>query len=59
MKNSVRFSDFISKVPAVLNADLMGVEEIRAILQEGFDDTNAGRLQYARTAFAKFRDNLS
>lgn len=42
--------------PTVLNADLMTSEEIHAKLQEGYDDVQAGRVQDAVSAFAKFKE---
>ena len=41
-----------------MNTDEMTAKEIRALLQEGLDDINAGKVQDASEAFAKFRESL-
>ena len=40
----------------VINADLMTDEQIHEKLQKGYDDMQAGRIQDAASAFAKFRE---
>ena len=41
-----------------MNTDEMTAKEILALLQEGLDDINAGKVQDASEAFAKFRESL-
>ena len=47
----------LPKAPQSVNADMMTHDEIRAKLQEGYDDVKAGRVQDAANAFAKFRES--
>lgn len=47
----------LPKAPPSINADLMTVDEIRAKLQEGYDDIKAGRVQDAKTALEKFKES--
>ena len=44
------------KAPNNINTDLMTVDEIRAMLQEGYEDIIADRVQDASVAFSKFRE---
>lgn len=44
------------KAPDTINADLMTTEELYAKLQKGYDDIEAGNVQNAANAFAKFRE---
>lgn len=57
LTGGIPFTVTLPKAPVSINADLMSVEEIHAKLQEGYDDMNAGRVQDAASAFAKFREN--
>lgn len=56
LTGGIPFSLTLPKAPESVDADLMSVEEIRAKLQEGYDDIKADRVQDAAFAFAKFRE---
>ncbi len=43
------------KAPNSSNMDSMTIEEIHAKIQKGYDDIEAGKVQNAAGAFAKFR----
>lgn len=47
----------LPKVPGEMDADLMTKEELHAKLQKGYEDLQAGRMQNAGDAFAKFRES--
>ena len=47
----------LPKAPNSINMDLMTVDEFHAKLQRGYDDIEAGKVQKAADAFAKFREN--
>ncbi len=57
LTGGIPFAITLPNAPTVLNADLMTSEEIHAQLQKGYDDVQAGRVQDAASAFAKFREN--
>ena len=46
---------FISKLPAELNAEKMSAQELRAKLQKGYNDIEAGRYQDAAATFVEQR----
>ena len=46
----------LPKAPASVNADLMTNEELRAKLQRGIDDMEAGNTRDAAAAFQSFRE---
>ena len=46
----------LPKAPASVNADLMTNEELRAKLQRGIDDMEAGNTRDAAPAFQSFRE---
>lgn len=46
----------LTKAPNAINANLMTVDEIHVMLQEGYEDIVAGRIQDASAAFAKFTE---
>lgn len=56
LTGGIPFTVALPKAPPSVNADLMTTEEIRAKLQEGYEDMKAGRVQDAAVAFAKFRE---
>lgn len=56
LTGGIPFAVTLPKAPDCINADLMTVDEIHDMLQEGYDDIAAGRVQDASTAFAKFRE---
>lgn len=51
------FAVALPKAPDAVNMDLMGAEELHAKLQKGYADIEAGNVQKAASAFAKFREN--
>lgn len=59
LTGGIPFDVTLPNAPTVLNADLMTAEEIHTKLQEGYDDIQAGKVQDAVFAFAKFKENHS
>lgn len=57
LTGGIPFSVSLPKAPDSMNADLMTEEELHEKLQKGYDDIDAGRVQNAAEAFAKFREN--
>ncbi|MCM1087178.1 MAG: hypothetical protein NC419_03410 [Muribaculaceae bacterium] len=55
--NPILFAVTLPKVPDIINADRMTIEQLHAKLQKGYDDIGAGRVQNAEKEFAKFREN--
>ena len=56
LTGGIPFAVTLPKAPDVINADLMTDEQIHEKLQKGYDDRQAGRIQDAASAFAKFRE---
>lgn len=56
LTGGIPFEVALPKAPQSINMDLMSTQEIRAKLQEGYDDMRAGRVQDAASAFAEFRE---
>ena len=56
LTGGIPFAVTLPKAPDVINADLMTDEQIHEKLQKGYDDMQAGRIQDASSAFAKFRE---
>lgn len=56
LTGGIPFEVALPKAPQAINMDLMSTQEIRAKLQEGYDDMRAGRVQDAASAFAEFRE---
>lgn len=54
LTGGIPFAVTLPKVPDAINMDCMTSDEIHAKLQKGYDDVEAGRIQHAETAFAKF-----
>ena len=57
LNQGIPFTIAIPNAPKSMNTDEMTAKEIRALLQEGLD-INAGKVQDASEAFAKFRESL-
>lgn len=57
LTGGIPFAVTLPKAPDVLNMDLMSSDQIHAKLQRGYDDVEAGNVQQAAGAFAKFREN--
>lgn len=55
LTGGIPFAVTLPKAPETINADLMTVEKLQAKLQKGYDDIEAGNVQSAAEAFAKFR----
>ena len=49
-------SDRVAQISAVLNADAMSIDQLRAELMEGIKDMQAGNVRDAKEAFTKFRN---
>ena len=56
LTGGIPFSVSLPKAPATVNADAMSTEQLRMELMAGYDDLQAGNVQDAGEAFAKFRD---
>jgi addiction module RelB/DinJ family antitoxin len=56
LTGGIPFAVTLPKAPEAVNADLMTAEEIHAKLQKGYDDMEAGNVQNAAEAFARFRE---
>lgn len=57
LTGGIPFTVTLPKAPDEINADLMTDEQIHTKLQKGYEDMEAGRVQNAARAFAKFREN--
>ena len=57
LTGGIPFAVTLPKAPNTINADFMTTEDIQAKLQKGYDDIEAGKVQNAATAFAKFRES--
>lgn len=57
LTGGIPFAVTLPKAPVSVNADLMTSEELHAKLQRGYDDIEAGNVQNAAEAFARFREN--
>jgi len=58
MVGGIPFAVTLPKAPEPINADLMDSNELREKLEKGYADFEAGRVQNAAEAFAKFREKL-
>ena len=56
LTGGIPFAVALPKAPASVNADLMTNEELRAKLQRGIDDMEAGNTRDAAAAFQSFRE---
>ena len=57
LTGGIPFAVTLPKAPDAINADAMTVADIHAKLQKGYDDIEAGNVQNAASAFAKFRES--
>ena len=57
LTGGIPFAVSLPKAPAALNADDMTEAELRAALQAGYDDAEAGNVRDASSAFFAFRDS--
>lgn len=58
LTGGIPFSVSLPKAPASINAETMTADQIRDLLEEGFEDMRNGNVQDASTAFKKFKDSL-
>ena len=56
LTGGIPFSVSLPKAPTAVNADAMGADQLRMELMAGYDDLQAGNIQDAGDAFARFRD---
>ena len=56
LTGGIPFSVSLPKAPAVVNADTLSTDQLRMELMAGYDDLQAGNVQDASEAFARFRD---
>lgn len=57
LTGGIPFAVTLPKAPDSINTDFMTDEEFHAKLQKGYDDMQAGKMQNAENAFAKFRES--
>ena len=57
LTGGIPFAVTLPKAPDTINADLMTPTELHIKLQKGYDDIEAGKVQDAKSAFAKFRES--
>lgn len=57
LTGGIPFAVTLPKAPDTMNADLMTTAELHAKLQKGYDAVEAGNVQNAESAFAKFRES--
>lgn len=56
MIGGIPFSVTLPKAPVSVNADLMTIDEIHAMLKEGYSDIEKGNVHDTATAFQRFRE---
>lgn len=56
MTGGIPFAVTLPQAPAAVSTDMMSTQQLRAALQEGYDDMNAGNVEDASAAFARFRE---
>lgn len=56
LTGGIPFAVSLPKALPAVNANLMNAAEIHVKLQEGYEDIEAGKVQEAASAFAKFRE---
>ena len=57
LTGGIPFPVSLPKAPAAVNADAMSTDQLRMELMAGYDDLQAGHVQDAGEAFARFRDS--
>lgn len=57
LTGGIPFPVTLPKAPDIINMDLMTKAEIHAKFEKGYDDIEAGNVQNAASAFAKFRES--
>ncbi|MGI6095440.1 MAG: type II toxin-antitoxin system RelB/DinJ family antitoxin [Lachnospiraceae bacterium] len=56
LTGGIPFAVTLPKAPDAINADSMTSMKLHAKLQKGYNDIEAGKVQEAKGAFAKFRE---
>ena len=56
LTGGIPFAVTLPKVPVAVNADAMSADQLRVELKAGYDDLQAGNVQDAGEAFARFRN---
>ena len=56
LTGGIPFPVSLPKAPAAVNADAMSTDHLHMELMAGYDDLQAGNVQDAGDAFARFRD---
>ena len=56
LTGGIPFAVTLLKAPDTISADSMTAAQLHAKLQKGYDDMEAGKVQDAAEAFAKFRE---
>lgn len=56
LTGGIPFAVTLPKAPDTINADSMTTAQLHEKLQKGYDDIEAGKVQDAAEAFAKFRE---
>ncbi|MDE6664538.1 MAG: type II toxin-antitoxin system RelB/DinJ family antitoxin [Lachnospiraceae bacterium] len=57
LTGGIPFAVTLPKVPDTINTDMMTTSELHAKLKKGYDYIEAGNVQDANSAFAKFRES--
>lgn len=57
LTGGIPFAITLPKAPNLINMDMMSTDELHAKLQRGYDDIVKGKVQNAKSAFAKFKEN--
>lgn len=57
LTGGIPFAVTLPKVPDTINMNLMTTAELHAKLQKGYADIEAGNVQSAESAFAKFKES--
>lgn len=57
LTGGIPFAVTLPKAPDTINVDFMTTDEFHTKLQKGYDDIEAGNVQNAAAAFAKFRES--
>ena len=56
MNGGIPFAVKLPKVPMSVNSDLMTIDDIHAMLKEGYSDIEKGKVQEASAAIQRFRE---
>ena len=56
LTGGIPFPVSLPKAPAAVNADTMSDDQLHAAVMSGYEDMQAGHVQDADKAFARFRD---